>query len=103
MRSGLTGLLTEVEGQGGRVKQKQLELKSRVDDRDLDTQTTKLHKWLQKGNFVIINIKTAKRSDKKDAEAVKAKIEAKVAEWTRDGGEEELVGWSSARLKIIVK
>ena len=99
----MTSLLPEVEGEeGGRLKQKQLELKSRVDDRDLDTQTAKLHKWLQKGNFVVINIKTAKRSDKKEAEAVKARIEAKVAEWSKEGGE-ELVGRNSARLKINVK
>ena len=44
----------------GKIKQKQLELKSRISDNDFQFQGAKIIKWLEKGQFVSVSIKTAK-------------------------------------------
>ena len=64
----------------GKIKQKQLELKSRISDNDFQFQGAKIIKWLEKGQFVSVSIKTAKSSSKDEAEEVKRKIETLVAD-----------------------
>merc|ERR1719365_371259 len=54
-----------LETEGARVKQKLVELKSRVNEDDLNIKIDKIQKWLTKGNFVNIVIKVAKNSNKK--------------------------------------
>ena len=92
-------LLTETEG--ARVKQKLVELKSRVNEDDLNTKIDKVHKWLSKGNFVNIVIKVAKNSNKKEAEAVKSKIEAAASSWRAESA--DLLGTNNAKLIITIK
>merc|ERR1711972_585838 len=53
-----------LETEGSRVKQKLLELKSRLNEDDLNVKIDKVHKWLSKGYFVNIVIKVAKNSTK---------------------------------------
>ena len=92
-------LLTETEG--ARVKQKLVELKSRVNEDDLNTKIDKVHKWLSKGNFVNIVIKVAKNSNKQEAEAVKSKIEAAASSWRAESA--DLLGTNNAKLIITIK
>jgi len=83
------------------VRQKVLELKSRVNEDDLRVKTDKVLKWLQKGNFVNIVIKVARNSSKKEAEEVRAGLEATAARWSE--GSPELLGKGGSRLIITIK
>ena len=92
--SNYLGSRTIYETETGRVKQKQLELKSKLSDHDLSIQTSKIVKWLQKGNFVQIEIKTARDSTKEDAVKVQKKIEDVVS---------ELKEFNNSKLKFKIK
>ena len=89
------------ETEGSRVKQKLVELKSRVNEDDLNIKIDKMGKWLTKGNFVNIVIKVAKNSNKKEAEAVKSKIEAAAALWKAENA--DILGTNNAKLIITIK
>ena len=83
------------------MKQKLVELKSRVNEDDLNIKIDKIQKWLTKGNFVNIVIKVAKHSNKKEAEAVQCKIEAAATLWKAENP--DILGTNNARLKITDK
>ena len=69
-----------VETEDGRIKQKRLDMKSKITDNDFQYQVAKVVKWLEKGQFVVLTIKAARGSEKEDSEALKKKIEKVVAE-----------------------
>jgi len=85
------------ETESGRLKQKQIELKSQLTDHDLSFQTAKIKKWLQKGHFVKIEIKLAKGDVKANAENLKTKILTEMSE------HKELLGLQNSKLVINVK
>ena len=93
------GLSSETEG--SRVKQKLLELKSRLNQDDLNVKIDKVHKWLSKGYFVNIVIKVAKNSTKKDAEAVKSKIDSAALTWKAEDA--DILGVKNSKLIITIK
>eukprot|EP00092_Neocalanus_flemingeri_P003513 GFUD01003767.1.p1 GENE.GFUD01003767.1~~GFUD01003767.1.p1 ORF type:complete len:210 (-),score=45.81 GFUD01003767.1:111-740(-) len=95
--SNFLGSRTIYETDTGRLKQKQMELKTRLSDHDLSFQTAKILKWLQKGHFVKVEIKVAKESTKEDAEALKKKIEQEMSE------HKEILGLSNSKLIISTK
>ena len=68
------------ETEEGRIKQKQLELKSKISDNDFQFQVAKILKWLEKGQFVSVTIKVASRGSKEDAESLKKRIEKFIAD-----------------------
>jgi len=96
-KSGYLGSKVIYETESGRLKQKQIELKSKLTDHDLCFQTAKISKWLQKGHFVRVDIKLAKGSDKADAEKIKLKIEAEMSD------HKELLGQNNSKLVINIK
>ena len=63
---------------GGRVKRKELELKSKISDHDFSFQTDKIIKMLQKENFVAVKIKLTRDGANEDAERLKNKILSEV-------------------------
>ena len=65
---------------GSKLKLKELDLKSRITENDFSVQSAKLLKWLEKGNFVTVTIKVARESSKEEAENLKKRIEALLAE-----------------------
>ena len=73
-------LLHFAETEEGRIKQKQLELKSKISDNDFQFQVAKILKWLEKGQFVSVSIKVASRGSKEDAESLKKRIEKFIAD-----------------------
>jgi len=91
------GSKTIYETDSGRLKQKQIELKTKLSDHDLNVQTSKMVKWLEKGNFVKVDIKIAKEGVKSDAEALKKKIEDQML------GHKDLLGLNNSKLIINVK
>ena len=86
-----------LETESGRLKQKQIELKSKLTDHDLSFQTAKILKWLEKGHFVRVDIKIAKGSDKADAEKIKLKIESEMS------NHKVLLGLNNSKLVINMK
>jgi len=90
-----------LETEGSRVKQKLLELKSRLNEDDLNVKIDKVHKWLSKGYFVNIVIKVAKNSTKKDAEAVKSKIDSAALTWKAEDA--DILGVKNSKLIITIK
>lgn len=95
--SNYMGSRTIYETDSGRLKQKQMELKSKLSDHDLSFQTAKIVKWLEKGHFVKIEIKVAQGGTKQDAEALKKKIEEGMAE------HQDLLGQNNSKLIINTK
>jgi len=95
--SNYMGSRTIYETDSGRLKQKQMELKSKLSDHDLSFQTAKIVKWLQKGHFVKIEIKVAQGGTKQDAEALKKKIEEGMSE------HQDLLGQNNSKLIINAK
>ena len=89
------------ETEGSRVKQKLLELKSRLNEDDLNVKIDKVHKWLTKGYFVNIVIKVAKNSTKKDAEAIKSKIDSAALTWKAEDA--DILGVKNSKLIITIK
>ena len=85
------------------MKQKSIELKSRLDANDFKTKTDQIHKFLLKGNFVNVTIKMAKHSTMKDAEGLKIKIEEAALEWSKENPELEVLAKGSSRLIINIK
>jgi len=85
------------ETDSGRLKQKRMELKSKLSDHDLNFQTAKILKWLEKGHFVKIDIKVAKGSGKDEAEDIKKRIENEMSE------HKDLLGLNNSKLIITVK
>ena len=55
-------------------------MKSRITDNDFQYQVAKIVKWLEKGQFVTLTIKTSKSGSRDDAEDLKKKVEKAVAE-----------------------
>lgn len=74
------GVRTSYEMDGGKLKLKELDLKSRITENDFTVQTAKILKWLEKGNFVAVSIKVARESSKEEAENLKKRIEALLVE-----------------------
>lgn len=72
--------ITITEMDGGKLKLKELDLKSRITENDFTVQTAKILKWLEKGNFVAVSIKVARESSKEEAENLKKRIEALLVE-----------------------
>ena len=70
--------ITELEG--GKLKLKELDLKSRITENDFTVQSAKILKWLEKGNFVTVSIKVARESSREEAENLKKRIEALLIE-----------------------
>ena len=70
--------ITELEG--GKLKLKELDLKSRITENDFTVQSAKILKWLEKGNFVTVSIKVARESSREEAENLKKRIEALLVE-----------------------
>eukprot|EP00090_Calanus_glacialis_P008188 TRINITY_DN16503_c0_g1_i1.p1 TRINITY_DN16503_c0_g1~~TRINITY_DN16503_c0_g1_i1.p1 ORF type:complete len:210 (-),score=62.92 TRINITY_DN16503_c0_g1_i1:54-683(-) len=95
--SNYLGSRTIYETDSGRLKQKQMELKSKLSDNDLSFQTAKILKWLQKGHFVNINIKVARGDTKDDAAALKKKIEDGMSE------HKDMLGANNSKLVINIK
>ena len=72
--------LTIAELEGGKLKLKELDLKSRITENDFNYQSTKILKWLERGNFVTVTIKVAKESSREEAENLKKRIEELLTE-----------------------
>ena len=72
--------ITITELDGGKLKLKELDLKSRITENDFTVQSAKILKWLEKGNFVSVSIKVARESSKEEAENLKKRIEALLVE-----------------------
>ena len=72
--------MTITELDGGKLKMKELDLKSRITENDFTVQSAKILKWLEKGNFVTVSIKVARESSKEEAENLKKRIEALLVE-----------------------
>lgn len=81
---------------GGRVKRKELELKSKISDHDFSFQTAKIIKMLEKENFVAVKIKLAKEGANEDAERLKNKILAEVE------NNKDILGEKESRLSITI-
>jgi len=95
--SAYLGSKTMYETDSGRLKQKQLELKTKMSDHDLSFKISSVIKWLKKGHFVRVDIKIAKGGTKADAEALKKKIEDEMAD------HQELLGQNNSKLIVNLK
>ena len=62
------------------MKLKELDLKSRITENDFNYQSTKILRWLERGNFVTVTIKVAKESSREEAENLKKRIEELLTE-----------------------
>ena len=81
---------------GGRVKRKELELKSKISDHDFSFQTAKIIKMLLKENFVAVKIKLTRDGANEDAERLKGKILAEVE------NNQDILGEKVSRLSITI-
>ena len=81
--------------EGGRVKRKELDMKSKITDHDFEFQVAKIIKWLQKENFVAVKIKTTSDTTSQDAERLKEKILKEVQ------NNEDILGDRMSRLTIV--
>ena len=91
----LSFIIHFVEVEGGRVKRKELDMKSKITDHDFEFQVAKIIKWLQKENFVAVKIKTTRDTTSQDAERLKEKILKEVQ------NNEDILGDRMSRLTIV--
>ena len=85
-----------LEVDGGRVRRKELELKSKITDHDFSFQIAKIIKMLLKENFVAVKIKLTRDGSNEDAERLKNKILAEVE------NNQDILGEKVSRLSITI-
>ena len=86
-----------LETDEGRVKRKEVELKSKITDHDFSFHLAKIIKLLLKENFVAVRIKLTRDGSNEDAERLKSKILAEVE------NNKDILGEKVSRLSITLK
>eukprot|EP00088_Acartia_fossae_P030325 TRINITY_DN31297_c0_g1_i1.p1 TRINITY_DN31297_c0_g1~~TRINITY_DN31297_c0_g1_i1.p1 ORF type:complete len:284 (-),score=41.42 TRINITY_DN31297_c0_g1_i1:63-878(-) len=83
-----------IETDDGRIKQKTLEIKSKISEHDFRIQIEKVRKWLAKGDFVKVVIKCKAKSEGES-------MEKSILEAFED--RQDLLGVSNAKLKFNIR
>eukprot|EP00088_Acartia_fossae_P052554 TRINITY_DN5940_c0_g1_i2.p1 TRINITY_DN5940_c0_g1~~TRINITY_DN5940_c0_g1_i2.p1 ORF type:complete len:228 (-),score=39.79 TRINITY_DN5940_c0_g1_i2:114-797(-) len=82
-----------IETEEGRIKMKMIDISEKISDDSLQTSVGKIRKWLIKGNYVKVNVKS---KDKKSQEYVALK--EKILDHFKE--DQELLGHNHAKLTI---